>query len=185
MHQFHEFNNLPYFGTYCTIGTNVTNQIEVCMGFYTVLGETTRNPTKATRLKRAVAVVARCMSCLVSRSISNFRVVYALERRQLNIKAYNGLVLNNIFKIPFTPALKFFSSPEPKAHRGGYSIPMLRRPSVRRHPPFSKIFSSETAWPTKAKFYIKHLWEGGTSVYIRNPGHMTKMAAMPIYGKNL
>ena len=38
----------PFFGTYCTIGTNVTNQREVCMGVldvYTVLGETTRNPT--------------------------------------------------------------------------------------------------------------------------------------------
>ena len=30
---------------YCTIGTNVTNQSEVCLGVYTVLGETTRNPT--------------------------------------------------------------------------------------------------------------------------------------------
>ena len=48
MHQFHEFNNFPHFGTYCTIGANVTNQREVCMGVlgvYTVLGETTRNPT--------------------------------------------------------------------------------------------------------------------------------------------
>ena len=45
-------------------------------------------------------------------------------------------------------------------------------------------FFSETAWPIKAKFYMKHLWEGGTNVYINNPGHMTKMAAMPIYGKN-
>ena len=31
---------------------------------------------------------------------------------------------------------------------------------------------------------MKHLWEGGTNVFINNPGHMTKMAAMPIYGKN-
>ena len=60
--------------------------------------------------------------------------------------------------------------------------PSVRRPSVRR-PPFSKIFFSETAWPIKAKFYMKHLWEGGTNVYINNPGHMTKMAAMPIYDK--
>ena len=28
-------------------------------------------------------------------------------------------------------------------------------------------------------------WEGGTKVYINGPGHMTKMAATPIYGKNL
>ena len=32
---------------------------------------------------------------------------------------------------------------------------------------------------------MKHLKEGGTNVYINNPGHMTKMAAMPICGKNL
>ena len=53
---------------------------------YMVLGETTRNPTntmvKPLDSNRAVAVVARCMSCLESRSISNFRVVYALARRQ-------------------------------------------------------------------------------------------------------
>ena len=28
-------------------------------------------------------------------------------------------------------------------------------------------------------------WEGGTKIYINGPGHMTKMAAMPIYGKTL
>ena len=28
-------------------------------------------------------------------------------------------------------------------------------------------------------------WQGGKKVYINGPGHMTKMAAMPIYGKNL
>ena len=62
---------------------------------------------------------------------------------------------------------------------------MIRRLSSvrRRRPPFSKIFSSETAWPIKAKFYMKHLWEGGINVFINNPGHMTKMAAAPIYGK--
>ena len=27
-------------------------------------------------------------------------------------------------------------------------------------------------------------WEGGSKVCINGPGHMTKMAAMPIYGKN-
>ena len=88
-----------------------------------------------------------------------------------------------------------FSSPEPSGSQGELIVypcsvvrPSVRRPSVRpsvvRRPPFSKIFSSETAWPIKAKFYMKHLWEGGTNVYINNPGHMTKMAAMPIYGKN-
>ena len=65
--------------------------------------------------------------------------------------------------------------------------PWIRRPSVvvvRRPSTFSNIFSSETAWPIKAKFYVEPPWEGGTKVYINGPGHKTKMAAMPIYGKN-
>ena len=60
----------------------------------------------------------------------------------------------------------------------------VRRPSVRPFT-FSNIFSSETAWPIIAKFYVVPPWEGGTKVCINGPGHMTKMAAMPIYGKNL
>ena len=28
-------------------------------------------------------------------------------------------------------------------------------------------------------------WDGRTKICSNNPGHMTKMAAMPIYGKNL
>ena len=40
------------------------------------------------------------------------------------------------------------------------------------------------AWPIKAKFHVKHLLNGGINVYINNQGHMTKMAAMPIYGIN-
>ena len=64
--------------------------------------------------------------------------------------------------------------------------PASVRPSVVRRPStFSNIFSSETAWPIKAKFYVEPPWEGGTKVCINGPGHMTKMAAMPIYDKNL
>ena len=60
-----------------------------------------------------------------------------------------------------------------------------RRRCCCRRPQFSNIFFSETAWPIKAKFYAEPPWEGGTKDYINGPGHMTKMAAMPIYGKNL
>ena len=60
--------------------------------------------------------------------------------------------------------------------------PWIRRPSSVRPFTFSNIFSSETAWPIKAKFYVEPPWEGGTIVCINGPGHMTKMAAMPIYG---
>ena len=44
---------------------------------------------------------------------------------------------------------------------------------------------SETAWPIKPKFYVEFPLEVGKEVYINGLGHMTKMAAMPIYGKNL
>ena len=49
----------------------------------------------------------------------------------------------------------------------------------------SNIFFSETAWPIKAKFYVEPPWVGGTKFCSRHLGHMTKMAATPIYGKNL
>ena len=48
-------------------------------------------------------------------------------------------------------------------------------------PQCSNIFSSETAWPIKAKFYVEPPWEGGTKVYINGPGHMTKMAVTRPY----
>ena len=54
---------------------------------------------------------------------------------------------------------------------------------VRRRPQCSKIFS-ETAGPIKAKFYVEPPWVGGTIFCSRHLGHMTKMAATPIYGKN-
>ena len=50
---------------------------------------------------------------------------------------------------------------------------------------FSNIFSSETTGPIEAKFHMESPWDGGMKVYSNGPGHMTKMAAMPIYGKNL
>ena len=67
--------------------------------------------------------------------------------------------------------------------------PWIRRPSVRpssvRPFTFSNFFNSETAWPIKAKFYVEPPWEGGTKICINGQGNMIKMAAMPIYGKNL
>ena len=50
--------------------------------------------------------------------------------------------------------------------------------------PFSKIFFPKKARPIKAKFNVEPQWKGGTKVCTNGPGHMTKMAAMPIYGKN-
>ena len=55
--------------------------------------------------------------------------------------------------------------------------------SVRR-PQCSNVFFSETTWPIKAKFYVEPPWVGGTKFCSRHLGHVTKMAAEPIYGKN-
>ena len=44
--------------------------------------------------------------------------------------------------------------------------------------------SSETSWPIEAKIYVRHILDGGTNVHINNLGHITKKAALPIYGKN-
>ena len=61
----------------------------------------------------------------------------------------------------------------------------VRCPSVPHLSTFSKNFSSETTGPISIKFHMQPLDRGGKKVCIFHPGHMTKMAAMPIYGKNL
>ena len=81
----------------------------------------------------------------------------------------------------------FISSPEPSGSQGElivYPYSGVRRRRCRCQQCLN-IFSSETTWPIKAKLYVEPPWEGGTKVCINGPGHMTKMAAMPIYGKNL
>ena len=50
---------------------------------------------------------------------------------------------------------------------------------------FSNIFSSETTGPIEAKFHMEPPKGVGTKVCLNGPGHMTKIAAMPIYSKNL
>ena len=50
---------------------------------------------------------------------------------------------------------------------------------------FSNIFSSETTEPIEAKFHVEPPWDRQTKVCSNGLGHMTKIAAMPIYGKNL
>ena len=65
-----------------------------------------------------------------------------------------------------------------------YMIPMVWRLSVVRASTISKDFSSETAWPIKAKFYVEPPWVGRTKVCSQHLGHITMVAATPIYGKN-
>ena len=78
--------------------------------------------------------------------------------------------------------------------RWAYSISMVGCPSyVVRHVSYVvhcpstllNIFSSETPGPFEVRFYVEHLCLMGTKVYIIGPGHMTKVAAMSIYGKTL
>ena len=42
-----------------------------------------------------------------------------------------------------------------------------------------------TAWPIKDDYHVEPQWEGGKSVSKHCPGHMTKMAAMPIHDRDL
>ena len=60
----------------------------------------------------------------------------------------------------------------------------LRRPSVVCPSTISNIFSSETTGPIELKFHMETSKDGGTKVCSNSLGHMTKMAAMPIYGKH-
>ena len=59
---------------------------------------------------------------------------------------------------------------------------MVRRPAiVILHN--AQTSSSLKCWPIKAKFYVEPPLVGGTKVCSRHLGHMTKMAATPMYGK--
>ena len=66
----------------------------------------------------------------------------------------------------------------------------LRRPSVVRlsvcrPSTISNDFSSETTGPIATKFHIQPSGPLGKKGCSNGVGHMTNMAAMPIYGKNL
>ena len=98
---------------------------------------------------------------------------FVLLRRAISLKV-------NYEKVKFSNHV--FSSPEPSGSQGElivYPCSGVRLFTI------SNIFSSETARPIKAKFYVEPPWEGRKKVCINGPGHMTKMAVMPIYGKNL
>ena len=50
---------------------------------------------------------------------------------------------------------------------------------------FLNTFSSETTGSIETKFHMESPWDRETKVCSNGPGHIIKMAAMPIYGKNL
>ena len=76
---------------------------------------------------------------------------------------------------------EFFSSPEPKAP--GELI--VWAGSVVHPSTISNDFSSETTGPIATKFHIQPPGPLGKKSYSNGLDHITKMAAMPIYGKNL
>ena len=49
----------------------------------------------------------------------------------------------------------------------------------------SNFFSSKTTSPFEAKFHMELQWDVGMKICSNVPGHMTKMASSPIYGKTL
>ena len=64
----------------------------------------------------------------------------------------------------------------------GHSLTLDQGRSVST---FSNFFSWETARMIEAKFYVDPPWDGGMKVCSNGPGHMTKMAPMPIYSENM
>ena len=65
----------------------------------------------------------------------------------------------------------------------GYSWSGVR-PSVRRPSTMLKDLLLQNRLANKSQIYVEPPWVGGTKVCSRHLGHMTKMAATPIYGKN-
>ena len=68
---------------------------------------------------------------------------------------------------------------------GAYSIGRLRRPSVVRPSTISNDFTSVTTGPIATKCHIQPPGTLGNKSCSNGLGHMTNMAAMPIYGKNI
>ena len=49
---------------------------------------------------------------------------------------------------------------------------------------FLNFYSSITTRPIEAKFHVEPPWDSGTKACSNGPGHMSNMAAIPIYNKN-
>ena len=64
----------------------------------------------------------------------------------------------------------------------GHSLTLVQISQIQY---FLNFVSSITTIPIEAKFHVELPWNRGTDASSNGLGHMTKMAAMPIYGKNL
>ena len=67
----------------------------------------------------------------------------------------------------------------PKVNGQGHSLTLVQI-SI-----FLNFFSSITTTPIEAKFHVEPSWDREKKVYSKGLGHMTKLATMSIYGKNL
>ena len=50
---------------------------------------------------------------------------------------------------------------------------------------YVNIVFTQTVGPIELKFHVKTSYDKSAKIYTKHFGHMTKMAATPIYGKNL
>ena len=64
----------------------------------------------------------------------------------------------------------------------GHSLTLVQ---VHSDSTFANFFSLETTRPIEGKFLVEPPWDWRTNICSNGPGHMTNMAAIPIYGKNL
>ena len=64
----------------------------------------------------------------------------------------------------------------------GYSLTLVQVTQIQY---FQTSFPQKTARPIKAKFHVALSWHVGMEVRSNGLDHMTKMAAMPLDGKNL
>ena len=96
------------------------------------------------------------------------------------------LALHSMWGPLFSPwnTAVFLSSREPKAH---WWASRIGRPqsSICLSSTLFNIFSSENTGPIEAKVHMESPLDWGMKVCSNGPGHMTKMAAMPIYGENI
>ena len=108
-------------------------------------------------------------------SLSNLQVT----RTGINARTSSNLNRIGLFTFELFATERGFFSHRLKMEK--MMSPLFSSPVVRC--PYSlNIFSSEITWPVKVKIPLEPPWDRGTKVFPKGTGHMTKMAAMPIYG---
>ena len=96
------------------------------------------------------------------------------------VENYQSILKYPPFVFPVKPD-DTFSSPEPLGSL--VSLWYSHGPSSVCHP--FTIFKDllKNCWANRSQIHGEPPWVGGTKICLGHLGHMTKMAAMPIYGK--